>query len=148
MIVADGGPIIAFARIGRLGLLQQVVGEIAIPRAVYRELVIEGRGGVGAAEVRRSRWIRRRNLAEPIAAHAVQPDLHQGEREAIALAQQLGLPILIDERRGRAIALRLGLRVVGTLWVLAEAKRQHIIPEVKPPLEGIRTPATGSMVIS
>jgi predicted nucleic acid-binding protein len=49
MIVADAGPIIAFAPIGRLDLLQQGVGEIAIPPAVYRELVVEGMGRAGAA---------------------------------------------------------------------------------------------------
>jgi predicted nucleic acid-binding protein len=39
MIVADSGPIIVFARIGRLDLLRQVVGELIIPDAVYEELV-------------------------------------------------------------------------------------------------------------
>jgi predicted nucleic acid-binding protein len=38
MMVADSGPIIAFARIGRLDLLRQVVGELLIPAAVYEEL--------------------------------------------------------------------------------------------------------------
>jgi predicted nucleic acid-binding protein len=42
MIVADSGAIIVFARIGRLDLLRQVVGELSIPDAVYEELV--GRG--------------------------------------------------------------------------------------------------------
>jgi predicted nucleic acid-binding protein len=42
MIVADSGAIIVFARIGRLDLLRQVVGELIIPDAVYEELV--GRG--------------------------------------------------------------------------------------------------------
>ena len=139
MIVADAGPIIAFARIRLLGVLRQVVGEIAIPGAVYQELVVAGRGRAGATEIRRSRWIRRRNLAEPIGAHAPLLDLHRGEQEAIALAQQLSLPLLIDERRGRAIARRQGLAVLGTLWVIAEAKRQRIVPEVKPLVEAIRS---------
>ena len=45
MIVADAGPIIAFARIGRLALLQQVVGELMVPDAVYEELVVTGAYG-------------------------------------------------------------------------------------------------------
>ena len=40
MIIADAGPIIAFARIGRLALLQQVVGEFVVPDAVYEEPAI------------------------------------------------------------------------------------------------------------
>lgn len=42
MIVADTGPIIAYARIGRLDLLRQVVGELVIPEAVYEELMSQG----------------------------------------------------------------------------------------------------------
>jgi predicted nucleic acid-binding protein len=49
------------------------------------------------------------------------------------------LPLLIDERRGNAIARRQGLTVLGTLWVLAEAKRQHIVPDVKPLVKAIRS---------
>lgn len=49
MIVADSGPIIVFARIGHLDLLQQVVSELVIPDAVYEDLVIKGKGRAGAA---------------------------------------------------------------------------------------------------
>ncbi len=38
MMVADTGPLIAFARIRHLNLLQQVIGELIIPEAVYDEL--------------------------------------------------------------------------------------------------------------
>jgi predicted nucleic acid-binding protein len=38
MIVADAAPVIAFARIGRLALLQRVVEELVVPDAVYDDL--------------------------------------------------------------------------------------------------------------
>ncbi len=41
MIVADTGPLIAFLQIGRLDLLQQVMGTVVIPEAVYEELVVQ-----------------------------------------------------------------------------------------------------------
>lgn len=44
MIVADTGPIIAFARVGRLELLRQVVEKLVVPEAVYEDLVIKGQG--------------------------------------------------------------------------------------------------------
>jgi len=54
---------------------------------------------------------------EPRLAH-----LDIGEREAITLALELGADlILIDERDGREAALACGLRVAGTLRVLADA---------------------------
>ena len=53
MIVADAGPIIAFARMGRLDLLRQVVAELVIPEAMYEDLVIKGKG-----RPERPRWNR------------------------------------------------------------------------------------------
>lgn len=50
MIVADAGLIIGFARLGRLDLLRQVVGELVIPAAVYEELVVRGRQRAGATD--------------------------------------------------------------------------------------------------
>ncbi len=43
MIVADAGPLIAFSRIGRLGLLRQVAGELVVPEAVYEDVVVKGK---------------------------------------------------------------------------------------------------------
>lgn len=135
MIVADAGPVIAFARSGRLDILRSVVGEVAVPEAVYQELVTGGQGRPGSVEIEQSPWFRRYGVTEPVIA----PDLHEGEREAIALARQLSLPVLMDERRGRRLARRRGVPVVGTLWILATAKRQGTLSEVKPVLEAMLT---------
>jgi len=40
--------------------------------------------------------------------------------------------VLLDERKGRYIAKRLGLRYVGLLGVLVEAKHKQLLPAVKP----------------
>lgn len=41
-IVSDAGPILSFARAGRLEILRQVVGELIIPQAVVEELAVLG----------------------------------------------------------------------------------------------------------
>lgn len=48
-------------------------------------------------------------------------NLGAGEKEALALAKEKGSPILIDERRGRSVALDIGLAPISTLNVLEEA---------------------------
>ncbi len=47
--------------------------------------------------------------------------------------------LLIDERRGRAEADRLGLRITGLLGILVEAKHQNLIVAVKPLIDALIT---------
>ncbi|MGI0016447.1 MAG: DUF3368 domain-containing protein [Nitrososphaera sp.] len=63
-------------------------------------------------------------------------ELDEGESEAIALAIQLRADVLLlDERRGRTIASRLGLNFVGLLGVLLAAKHKRFIPSIKSVLD-------------
>jgi uncharacterized protein len=101
-------------RIRHLNLLQQVIGELIIPEAVYAE------------------WIQRRTITNQASISNLPSTLHAGERHAILLAQELGLGLLIDERRGRTVAAEWGVEIFGSLWILAEAKRQGIIAQTKP----------------
>ena len=59
MIVFDAGPIIIFARIGRLSLLREVTGSLLIPDAVYDEIVVKKGGMPGAPEVAQAVWIQK-----------------------------------------------------------------------------------------
>jgi predicted nucleic acid-binding protein len=58
--------------------------------------------------------------------------LHRGQREAIALAIYLGSQLLIDEYKGREAAREHRVEVIGSLAVLAEAKRRGFIEHVRP----------------
>jgi predicted nucleic acid-binding protein len=135
MIIADAGPIIAFARIGRLALLQQVVGELIVPDAVYEELVVKGGDRPGAADVQRGEGIRRQTLRNRQALTHLPRSLAQGEGEAILLAEEEGAPLLVDERKAREAAEQHGIEVIGSLWVLKEAKQRGIILAVRPIME-------------
>ena len=57
-VVSSSGPLIAFAVIGQFDLLRQVYGSLSIPQAVYDEVVVQGAGQPGAAEVQGANWIR------------------------------------------------------------------------------------------
>ena len=101
MIVADTGPLIAFARIDRFELLRHVVHMLIIPDAVYDELVGSGRTRPGAGEVAAGVWIQQRAVENRDTLAELPTYLHLGERHAIALAEELGASLLIDEQRGR-----------------------------------------------
>ena len=132
MIVSDAGPIIIFARIRRLSLLQQVTGSLTIPDAVYDEIVVKKGGMPGAAEVASAGWIQRAAVADRATPDRLPPSLHLGEREAIALAKERGAQLLIDEIRARRVATDQKIAVIGTLRILSEAKRLGLISTVRP----------------
>ena len=75
-------------------------------------------------------------MSDLTTVEAIRRELDDGESEAIGLALELKADLLlIDERRGRAVAERLGLRLVGLLGSLIEAKRKGFVLQVKPILD-------------
>ena len=59
--------------------------------------------------------------------------LDRGEAEVLALASERSARlVIIDERRGRRYAKRLGLPLTGTLGVLLAAKDVGLISHIKP----------------
>ena len=130
MIVSDAGPIIIFARSARLSLLREVTGALTIPAAVHAEISIIGMPG--AAELAEVEWIQRAVVTDRSQLAALSSALHAGEREAIALAQERDAQLLMDEIRGRRAAAQLGIEIIGTLRILADAKRLGHIEVVRP----------------
>lgn len=132
MIISDAGPIIIFARIGRLSLLRKVTGSLTIPDAVHDEIVVRKGGMPGAAEVAIAGWIHRAAVADRATLDQLPPSFHLGEREAIALAKERRAQLLIDEIRARRVAMDQKIDVIGTLRVLSEAKRLGLITTIRP----------------
>jgi predicted nucleic acid-binding protein len=68
--------------------------------------------------------------------------LDEGESEAIALAIETSGPLLlIDERKRRVAAKRLGIPVAGALAILASARRTGAIPSAKAQIDRLRIEA-------
>ena len=65
-----------------------------------------------------------------------------GESEAIALSIELSADLLlVDERRGRAVAEARGIRTVGLVGSLVACKSKGIITAVRPLLDRLRSEA-------
>lgn len=57
IVVANAGPLISLAEIGQFRLLTRLFGNIRIPEAVRKEIVVSGKNLPGAGEVEDSSWI-------------------------------------------------------------------------------------------
>jgi predicted nucleic acid-binding protein len=69
-------------------------------------------------------------------------DLDRGESETLALAIELKADlVLLDEKEGRHAAIRLGLRPLGALGLLLQAKHVGAIVEIRSLLDALREQA-------
>jgi predicted nucleic acid-binding protein len=142
IVVCDSSPIIGLSAVGKLSLLQQLYGKILVPQSVAREITLGGAGQPGADDLQTSDWIETQAVGDSVLLRALDGELDRGEAEAIALAVELRAELLlVDERRARRVAARLGLGMVGVLGVLVEAKRKGLLTEIRPVLDDLVTQA-------
>lgn len=128
------------AAIDRLQILPQLYNQVTIPEAVYRELADINPPVPGSIEVQTACWLKVRQATNYEVVKRLQDEvnLDPGESEAIALALELDADLLlIDERRGRAEANRLGVKITGLLGILVEAKQKNLIFAVKPLMDDL-----------
>ena len=136
IVVSNTSPIINLAVVGQLQLLRQLYGQILIPQAVHHEIVVVGLGQPGAAQVKSSDWIEMHLVSNRVLVASLQLKVDEGEAEAIALAAELKADlVLLDERKGRVAASHLGLRFIGLLGILVEAKHKGLVSATKPILD-------------
>jgi predicted nucleic acid-binding protein len=96
----------------------------------------------GTIEIKNAPWVEIRQVVNRSIVQQLreQARLDIGESEAISLALELKADLLlIDERRGRMEANRLGLRITGLLGLLIEAKQRDLIIAVKPLIDTLIT---------
>lgn len=138
IVVSNTSPISNLAAIGQLDLLRHFYQHIVVPAAVYQELLAD-KGSHPGAIVQTLKWIEGRTVQNRALVTALRLELDEGEAETVALAQELGADlVLLDERLGRAVATRFGLRFIGLLGVLVKARQQGLLPAIKPALNALR----------
>lgn len=142
MVVSNTSPLTNLAAIGQFDLLRHLYAEIHIADGVWNELNAQGKRWPGADKVASATWIQRHHVQNKALVNALQRDLDQGEAESIALALELDATLLLlDEKEGRHIAQRLGVRVLGVVGILLQAKTQGAIDEIRPHLDALRQTA-------
>ena len=139
IIVSNTSPLTNLAAIGRFELLRRLFREVHIADGVWEELNSGGRPHPGSQEVAEADWVRRHTVQGRELVTALCRDLDHGESETIALALEIGGDlVLMDEREGTHHAARHGLRTVGVVGLLIEAKAKGQIGRIQPELVALR----------
>jgi predicted nucleic acid-binding protein len=127
-VVSDTTAITNLYNIGRLQLLKDVFGHIAIPLAVRQEL---SEIPEQLALIAQLDFIEVMSTTQTDVVATLKAKLDDGEAEAISLAVELNADFLvIDEWKGRRVAKEMGVQVIGLVGILLTAKRKGIIPVI------------------
>lgn len=80
-----------------------------------------------------------REVSDKRAAVRLANLVDEGEAEAIELAKELQADLLlIDQRKGRRLAVKEGVPVIGLLGVVLLAKRRGLVPSARRLMETLR----------
>ena len=121
-------PLITLAGVGLLDLLPLLYGKVWAPRIVLDEY--QAKAPPTEPDLAEASWL---TVVDAVIIDPTLPLLDVGEAAALSLAQTIRARlILLDERKARRIAARIGLQVAGTLAVLLRAKQQRLIAAIRP----------------
>ena len=126
IVISDTTALIILAKSDKLDLLSNLFEQIFIPKAVESELNFKD--DIVKYRVEKFDKISVKNIKDTKTLNRIKKlNIDDGEVEAISLAIELDLKLIIDERKGRIVALNQGLEVVGVLGILVENyKLNHI----------------------
>ena len=142
IVVTDTSVVLSLAWLRHETLLPELFKQIAAPPQMRDEFA-----RLAAADPRFSGLIFPSfiQIQQPRSIPTILSDnamLDLGERNALALALELEVDaVLIDERRAREVAAQLGLRIIGLLGILVDAKQRHLLPEIRPLLDALESGA-------
>lgn len=124
-IVSDTTALIVLAAQDRLNLLGACFEHVLLPQAVYREWQT---GDAGLDQrLERLTFFQVVTVDDGELLDELRTMLDPGEAEALALARQRGLPLLVDEKKGRTLARMMGIPILGLVGVLLLAVQRGII---------------------
>ena len=129
MIVTDTTALIVLGKQQRLELLMACFERVLLPPAVYAEW-LAGDAEIVTVVAERD-WLEVITPNDPALLTGLLTELRglldAGEAEAMVLAKQRGLPLLVDEKKGRNMARMMGIPILGLVGVLLFATQRQLL---------------------
>lgn len=142
LIISNTTPLINFAEIGRMDVLEALFGTLVIPPAVTEELAAKSGLFPKASQVPALPHIMLMAPADQLLVKGLASRVHRGEAECLALAMEHpGSLLLLDDLAAREFATANGLLFTGTIGCLVQAKQQGLLQAIQPMLHELRTKA-------
>ena len=133
ILIADSSALVALSVCNSLDLLEALFGEVKVPQAVFDEVSVSHKPEAIALTVYLQGKVESVNTDDYVYLDAY---ADAGETVAMLLYKQIDADwLLIDDRRGRKIAVVNKIQTIGSLGVLLSAKKRGLISEIKPKLE-------------
>lgn len=140
VIISDTTTISNLLIINKLYILQKLYNKIIIPRAVFTELQKLKNYNRNLSEIIHSSWIVVEDVKNIDWVLELSTILDKGEAEAIVLSKELNADLLIiDETKGRNLAKKLNITIIGLLGILIIAKNEKLIDSVENILNELKT---------
>ena len=134
IIVSDSSPLLSFAILGLLDLLNDLFEAIIVPTAVYEETSVSKKPH--SEKIKSFLHDKVVPVKDGIAVKLLEKEIDPGEAEAIVLALEKNIhDIFIDDPKGRRAARTHGLVPIGTIGALLQAKREKRVKKIKPLLD-------------
>ena len=132
VVVADTSVVLNLCCVQHEHLLPQLYKRVLIPNEVADEFVRLTKVQKRFYGLVLPDWIEILSAPSPLPVEVAAAELDAGEAAAIALfLKEKSDALLIDEKIGRKVAIRLGVRTVGILGILANAKNDKLISSIK-----------------
>ncbi|MEM7512010.1 MAG: DUF3368 domain-containing protein [Bacteroidota bacterium] len=139
IVVSDTSPLSALFKVNLLNLLPTLFGTIIIPPAVRDELLYLNKQGFNVTPLLEANWLEIQEATDTRLMNRLSLELDVGEVASICLASELQPKfLLIDEKKGRMVASKLGIPIIGLLGILLIAKEEGLIKELRPVLLNLK----------
>jgi predicted nucleic acid-binding protein len=118
IIVADSSTLITLLDTNNFNLLFKLFDEIIIADEVYKEITHRNQHQLTIDNYIKHSQILCQSIEYDEFYEVLIKRLDRGESESIVLAKRSSLPLMIDEKKGRAIAKSLGVGIVGLVGII------------------------------